>query len=41
MDEKTGKVLVRVDTKYFRPAEVECVVSVLFASDLAAHHSIC
>lgn len=27
MDEKTGKVLVRVDAKYFRPAEVEWVVS--------------
>ena len=31
MDEKTGKVLVRVDAKYFRPAEVEYVVSVFFA----------
>jgi GDPmannose 4,6-dehydratase len=23
IDDKTGKVIVRVDTKYFRPAEVE------------------
>ena len=31
MDEKTRKVLVRVDAKYFRPAEVEYVVSLFFA----------
>ena len=24
-DEKSGRVLVKVDEKYFRPAEVECV----------------
>jgi hypothetical protein len=26
-DSKTGKVLVKVDPQYFRPAEVECVAS--------------
>lgn len=26
-DPKTGKVLVKVDTQYFRPAEVEYVAS--------------
>ena len=25
IDSKTGKVVVKVDAKYFRPAEVECV----------------
>ena len=28
-DEKSGRVLVKVDEKYFRPAEVECVHSSL------------
>lgn len=40
VDKKTGKVLVRVDAKYFRPAEVECAVSLFFASALSAHYSI-
>jgi hypothetical protein len=25
VDKKTGKVVVKVDPRYFRPAEVECV----------------
>jgi GDP-D-mannose dehydratase len=25
-DVKTGKVVVKVDSQYFRPAEVECVL---------------
>ena len=29
-DEKSGRVLVKVDEKYFRPAEVELVHSLLF-----------
>jgi GDPmannose 4,6-dehydratase len=25
IDAKTGKTIVKIDSKYFRPAEVECV----------------
>ena len=41
IDEKTGKVLVRVDVKYFRPAEVEYVVSAFFGlSGRSSYHSL-
>ena len=32
IDSKTGKVVVKVDAKYFRPAEVEYVLGPLFTS---------
>ena len=49
-DEKSGRVLVKVDEKYFRPAEVECVGSpspfivLLYAcsiTDEVALHAAC
>jgi hypothetical protein len=30
IDVKTGKVVVKVDTRYFRPAEVEYVIFLLY-----------
>lgn len=37
-DEKTGRVVVKIDPTYFRPAEVECVVS-MFLPSLRADES--
>lgn len=31
VDAKTGKVVVKVDPRYFRPAEVECVFFFFFS----------
>ena len=37
MDVKSGKIVVKVDTKYFRPAEVECVMG--FTSSLFSNRT--
>jgi len=34
IDVKTGKAVVKVDPKYFRPAEVECVFDIYFCFDI-------